>query len=80
MDKKIQLNVIYTVIAVFVIMLLQSQLVESPVEVLSYSEFEQLLKDNQIEEVYVRPDYLEGKLKKSSRAGQERFVTTRVEP
>ncbi len=80
MDKKIQLNIIYAVIAVFVIMLLQSRLVESPVEVLPYSEFEQLLKDKQIEEVYVRPDYLEGKLKKSSREGQERFVTTRVDP
>ncbi len=80
MDKKVQLNIIYAVIAVFVIMLLQSRLVESPVEVLPYSEFEQLLKDKQIEEVYVRPDYLEGKLKKSSREGQERFVTTRVDP
>ena len=80
MDKRIQLNLTYAAIAVFVIMLLQSQLVESPVEVLPYSEFEQLLKNKQIEEIYVRPDYLEGKLIQARGAGPECFVTTRVDP
>lgn len=80
MDKKTQLNIVYAVSAVILIMLLQNWLTERPVKVLSYSEFEQLLKDKQIEEVYVRQNSLEGKLKKSTPNDQELFVTTRVDP
>ncbi|MGE0684220.1 MAG: ATP-dependent zinc metalloprotease FtsH [Candidatus Binatia bacterium] len=81
MDKRTQLNVMYAVIALFVIMLFQHYWVaERPVKTLLYSEFEQLLKDKQIEEVYVRQDSLEGKLKKPLPDGQELFVTTRVDP
>ena len=58
MDKRTQLNVMYTVSALFVIMVFQRWLRERPVKVLLYSEFEQLLKDKQIEEVYVRSDFL----------------------
>jgi hypothetical protein len=46
-------------------------LAERPIKVLLYSEFEQLLKDKQIEEVYVRSDFLEGKLKKPLPDGRE---------
>jgi cell division protease FtsH len=58
MDKRTQLNVMYAVSALFVIMVFQRWLRERPVKVLLYSEFEQLLKDKQIEEVYVRSDFL----------------------
>jgi cell division protease FtsH len=80
MDKRTQLNVIYVVSALFVIMFFHYWLAERPIKVLLYSEFEQLLKDKQIEEVYVRSDFLEGKLKKPLSDGRELFVTTRVDP
>ncbi len=80
MDKKNQLNVIYMLGALLVIIVFQYWSVERPVKVLLYSEFEQLLKDNQIEEVYVSADFLEGKLKKPLPDGRELFVTTRVDP
>ena len=80
MDKRTQLNVMYTVIALFSIMLFQRWLTERSVKVLSYSEFEQLLNDKQIEEIYVRQDALEGKLKKPLPDGRDLFVTTRVDP
>ena len=80
MDKKTQLNMWYVGIAVFVIILLQSWLMGRGVEVIPYSEFEQLLKDNQIQEVYVRQGYLEGKLQTPLLDGGERFITTRVDP
>ncbi len=80
MDKKMQLNAMYMVGALLVIMVFQYWSVERPVKVLLYSEFEQLLKDNQIEEVYVSADFLEGKLKKPLPDGRELFVTTRVDP
>jgi cell division protease FtsH len=80
MNKKTQLNMMYAGIAVFVIILLQSWLAQRGVEVIPYSEFEQLLNDNQIKEVYIRQNYLEGTLQKSLADGRDRFITTRVDP
>jgi cell division protease FtsH len=80
MNKKTQLNMVYAGIAVFVILLLQSWLAERGVEVIPYSEFEQLLKANQIKELSIRQDYLEGTLQQPMTDGRERFITTRVDP
>jgi cell division protease FtsH len=80
MDKRTQLNIVYAIIALFAILFFQHWLAGRPVKVLSYSEFEQLLKDKQIAEVYVRQDSLEGKLRKPLPDGRDRFVTTRVDP
>jgi cell division protease FtsH len=80
MDKKTQLNIWYVSIAIFVIILLQSWLMGRGAKVIPYSEFEQLLKDNQIQEVHVRQGYLEGKLQNPLPDGGDRFITTRVDP
>jgi cell division protease FtsH len=80
MNKKTQLNMWYMGIAVFGILLLQSWWGLRRIEVIPYSEFEQLLKANQIKEVYVRQDYLEGKLQKPLSDGGDQFITTRVDP
>ncbi|MFQ5936090.1 MAG: ATP-dependent zinc metalloprotease FtsH [Acidiferrobacterales bacterium] len=70
----------YVIIALFAVMLFQNWWAASrQVEVIPYSQFEELLKTGDIEEVYVRQDRLEGKLKKAI-DGRERFVTTRVDP
>jgi cell division protease FtsH len=79
-DKKTQLNMWYVGIAVCVIILLQSWLGGRGVNVIPYSEFEQLLKDNQIKEVHVRENYLQGELQKPLPDGGDRFITTRVDP
>jgi cell division protease FtsH len=80
MDRKQKLNIWYAVIALFGILLLQNWLAQRSIELIPYSEFEQLLKDGKIEEVDVRKDYLEGRLKAALPDGRERFVTTRVDP
>lgn len=46
MDKKTQLNMLYVGIAVFVILLLQNWSTRRGVEVIPYSEFEQLLQND----------------------------------
>lgn len=80
MNKKNRQSVIYAMSAALLMMLLQNWLSGRPVNVFSDGEFEQLLKDKQIEEVYVRPDILEGQLKKSTPNDEELLVTTRVDP
>jgi cell division protease FtsH len=80
-EKHTQFNIWYLVLALFGIMLFQQWWHTSrEVEVIPYSQFEQLLKEEKIEEIYVRDRYLEGRLKQSLGDGRERFVTTRVEP
>jgi cell division protease FtsH len=80
MEKKTQLNVWYIIFALVVIVLFQNWWAASrQVEVIPYSRFEDLLKNNEIEEVRIRQNTLEGKLKKPI-DGRERFVTTRVDP
>ena len=80
MDKKNRQSVIYVMSAAVLMMLLQNWLPGRLVNVFSDSEFDQLLKDRQIEEVYVRQDILEGQLKKSRPSDEELLATTRVDP
>ncbi len=80
-DKRIQFNLGYFVIAVIVISLIQDWWHSyRTVEIIPYSEFEQLLKNNRIEELAIRQNYLEGKFKETEPDGRSRFITTRVEP
>ena len=78
MDKKMQLNLWYFVITFALILLFQGWYTARQIEQIPYSEFEQLLKNQQIEEIYVRQNYLEGKLKQP-KDGRQLFITTRVE-
>lgn len=81
MEKKTQFNFWYVIIAMAVILMIQNWWAASrQVELIPYSVFEELLKDGQIEEIYVRQNHLEGKLKKPSPEGREFFRTTRVDP
>ena len=81
MEKKTQFNVWYAIIAMVVILMIQNWWAASrQVELIPYSQFEELLKAGQIEEIYVRQNHLEGKLRKSSPEGHEFFRTTRVDP
>jgi cell division protease FtsH len=81
MDKKTQINLWYALLALLAVLMFQSWWSGvREVEVIPYSKFEELLKAGDIEEVYVRQDRVEGRLKKPTPEGKERFVSTRVDP
>jgi cell division protease FtsH len=85
MDKKNEQRVIYAMSVVLLIVLLQNWLPDRPMNVFSNSEFEQLSKDRQIEEVHVRQDtqaILEGQRKKLAPTDEkleELLVTPQVD-
>ena len=80
MDKKNRQRVIYAMSAALVMMLLQNWSPGRLVNVFSDSEFDQLLKNRQIEEVSVRQDVIEGKLRKSTLSEEELLVPTQADP
>ncbi len=81
MERKTQFNVGYVFIALLAILLFQNWwAVTREVQLLPYSEFEQLLESGQVEEIYVRQNTIEGKLRRPLADGRQRFVTTRVDP
>lgn len=79
MDKKNKINLLYAALALAAVFAFQYwwSNVRST-EVIPYSEFEQLLKAGDIEEVEVRETTLRGKLK-IARDGKLYFVTNRVD-
>ena len=81
MDKTAQINLWYVIFAVFAIIWIQQWWTTTrEVEIIPYSQFEEMLKEQEIEEIFVRDRYLEGRLKQPLADGRQRFVTTRVDP
>jgi len=71
MEKKTQFNVCYIILALFVILLFQNWWAASrQIEVIQYSQFEELLEAGKIEAVYVRQSRLKGMLKEPSADGR----------
>ncbi|VAX15193.1 Cell division protein FtsH [hydrothermal vent metagenome] len=80
MDKKTQFNILYLIIAAVAVLLFQSWWTAArQIQVIPYSQFELLLKEGQVEEVFIRQNFLEGKLREPTKEGRRRFVTTRVD-
>jgi len=80
MERKTQINLWYFVLAVIGIMWLHNLWVEArTVEPITYSEFQQYLKEGRIEEVVVRENTVEGKFKSPLTDGRNKFVAVRVE-
>ena len=81
MQKQTQLNVWYAVLAILGILWAQSLWVQyRTVEPITYSEFQEFLKQGKIAEVNILPDYVEGSFKEPQAKGRTRFVAVRVEP
>ncbi|HET8610074.1 MAG TPA: ATP-dependent zinc metalloprotease FtsH [Burkholderiales bacterium] len=81
MNKHIQYNIWYLVIALLAILWFHNVWQGTRnVETIPYSEFQNELKAGQIAEVHIHQNYVEGKLKKPTKNGNTRFVTTRVDP
>jgi len=80
MDRKMHINFWYVVAALLALVAIQSWWASyKQVETIPYSEFENLLKTGQIEEVLVGPNSMQGKLKKPLPDGRQYFEATRVD-
>ena len=80
MQRRTQINILYFVLALLAVAGLQHMWVTSQqVQQISYSQFEQDLKDGRIQSVQVTQDTLRGKYKKPAKGGQTEFVTPRVD-
>ncbi|MEW6168405.1 MAG: ATP-dependent zinc metalloprotease FtsH [Pseudomonadota bacterium] len=81
MDPKHRINLLYLMAAVFGILLMQSMLAElGHVRSVPYSEFEQMLKDGEIEEVAITNGSLRGTLAGSTADQPQHVVAARVDP
>ncbi len=79
--KKMHFNLWYAIAAFLAITLFQSWWgTHQKVETISWSEFEQFLKDGKIEAVNVRQNYLDGKLVKPLPDGRQYYSTVLVAP
>ena len=73
-------NLLYILVAVLGVLLLQNWFIRSQgVLTLPYSEFQKLVREDQVADVLVAQDTVHGELK-TARDGKTRFVTTRVDP
>jgi cell division protease FtsH len=80
MDKRTLVNIAYLIFAFFAIMMVQQWWHQvQTVEVVPYSQFEQMLADNQISEVLVSDQTITGKLK-TPQAGKSVVVANIVQP
>jgi len=73
-------NIGFAIAAVFVVLLIQYFFANfHQVATIPYSQFQQLLQQNKIENVAVSERYLQGTLKQPLPGGQKQFITTRVD-
>ncbi len=81
MDKKEQVNFWYVVIAVLSVLFLQHLYTQyTQIEPISYSRFQHLLEQGQIDQISITDQYIYGSLKTQHADGFKEFVTTRVDP
>ncbi|HVY63710.1 MAG TPA: ATP-dependent zinc metalloprotease FtsH [Gammaproteobacteria bacterium] len=80
MQRQTQIHIFYFIAAVLAVVWLRDLWVASQhVEEISYSAFEQALKDGRVESVQVDGALLRGKYRKPTDKGAEQFVTPRVD-
>lgn len=80
MDKKQGINSVYFVIAFFLILLFQNWWGQRESYVpIPYSQFQALLEDGSVEEIFIGTNVIQGNLKTSMADGRKRFSTTRVD-
>jgi cell division protease FtsH len=80
MEKQTQINLWYFFIAALAVIWLHGLWKEArTVEPITYSEFQNFLKDGKIEEVVIRENTVEGKFRSPLPDGRSRFVAVRVD-
>ena len=81
MEKKTQINIWYVVAAVWAVVLLQQWWSNSQaIQTIPYSEFQKLLRENQIAEIGIADNFIRGTLRSPRPNGQTKIHTLRVEP
>jgi cell division protease FtsH len=80
MERQTQINLWYFVLAVLAVLWLRNLWVEMrTVEPITYSEFQNFLKEGKIDEVVIRESTVEGKFTTPMPDGRTKFVAIRVE-
>jgi cell division protease FtsH len=80
-ERKHQFAIWHIFAAFLGLMLIQYLLVQdAQIETIPYSQFEQLLDQNQISEVLIGSETIQGTLKEPFPDGRKRFSTIRVDP
>jgi cell division protease FtsH len=81
MQRQMKINLWYVIIAFFGVLLLRDAWITmQQVEPIPYSEFMRELKEQNIDEIAIRQNYIEGTYRNAKPDGRKHFVTTRVEP
>ncbi|MBL8702028.1 MAG: ATP-dependent zinc metalloprotease FtsH [Alphaproteobacteria bacterium] len=81
MKPEAKFNAWYLIITILGVMLVQYLVVESrTVEPITYSEFQDYLREGRIADVVITRTYVQGSFKQPLADGRTRFVATRVEP
>lgn len=81
MDKKSGINSVYFLLAFFLILVFQSWWGQREASVpIPYSQFQALLVEGSVEEIFIGANVIKGTLKTPTTDGWKRFSTTRVDP
>jgi cell division protease FtsH len=81
MDKKQQVNLIYFLIALLLVLTFQGWWVERQAyEQIPYSEFETLLREGKIDSIQIGQNQIRGSYRENSGRDRSGFVTVRVDP
>ena len=81
MDKKSGINTVYFLLAFALILLFQNWWAQRQAYVtIPYSQFQTILAEGNVEEIFIGPNIIQGTLKTALPSGAKRFSTTRVEP
>ena len=80
-EKKRQINLTYAMLAILMVLAFQSWWATTrQVETVPYSQFEEMLKHGELEQIRIRDRFIEGKLKSPQPDGHHYVITTRVDP
>ena len=80
-DKKYHINFWYIIGVVLAMMLIQDvYLASRKLTPIPYSQFEQLISEDKVKEVWISQNQIQGTLKEALPDGTKDFITTRVQP
>src|SRR5215472_7956925 len=80
-DKKFHINFWYVFAAVLAMLLIQDLYLESrKLSPIPYSQFEKLVDEDKVKEVWISQNQIQGTLKEAEPDGTKDFITTRVQP
>jgi len=80
-DKKFHINFWYIIGVVLAMMLIQDLYLEHrKLTPIPYSQFEQLVSEDKVKEVWISQNQIQGTLKEALPDGTRDFITTRVQP